>query len=308
MVKIGDGETVTDTFDYDTFRNYLNDLGDSLLVVADDEIIKVHVHTEKPGEVMNYGQKFGSLMKIKVDNMRLQHEDVVNNKSKVVEKPKEKLPYGIISIAAGEGIKDLLVNLGSHYVINGGQTMNPSTEDIVKAIEEVHAEQIIILPNNSNIRMAAEQACEVVDMPAIVIPTKTVPQGMSTLLAFNPLASLADNQKNMTDAINQVVSGQITVAVRDTQIDGVDIKSDDYMGIIDGKITFSTVSKQETALETLKAMINEDTEIVTILVGEDTTVEEAEDLISQLEEIYSDVEFEVHEGNQPVYHYILAAE
>lgn len=313
MVKLGDGKTVTDEFDYDTFRNYLNDLGDSLLVVADDEIVKVHIHTETPGEVMNYGQKFGSLMKIKVDNMRLQHEDVVNNKAKstehtAVDKSKEKQPYGIISIAAGEGIQELLVNLGSHYVINGGQTMNPSTEDIAKAIEEVHAEKIIILPNNSNIRMAAEQACQVVDVPAIVVPTKTVPQGMSALLAFNPNATLEDNEAMMTEAIKNVSSGQITTAVRDTQIDGVNIVENDFMGIIDGKITFSKADKQEVTLLTLQEMITEDTEIVTILVGEDSTVNEAEEIVEQLEEIYPDAEFEIHIGNQPVYHYLLSVE
>lgn len=308
MVKIGDGETVVETFDYDTFRNYLNDLGDSLLVVADDEIVKVHVHTERPGEIMNYGQRFGSLMKIKVDNMRLQHEDVVTNKAvqQIAAKPKSK--YGIVAIAAGEGVQALLKDMGVTVVINGGQTMNPSTEDIVKAIEEANAENVIVLPNNSNIRMAADQAAQVSDVPTVVIPTKTIPQGMSALLGFNELNALADNEKTMTHAMSQVVSGQVTVAVRDTQIDGVDIKENDFMGLVDGKIVFSKPDLKTVVIDTLKHMISDDSEIVTILVGEDANVEQAEEIVDVLSSEFSDIEFDVQNGDQPVYHYILSVE
>ena len=193
MVKIGEGETVVDTFDYDTFRNYLNELGDSLLVVADDEIIKVHVHTERPGEVMNYGQRFGSLMKVKVDNMRLQHEEVLKTDytAKVKEAAqKQKAEYGIVAVAAGEGVQELFKSMGVTTIINGGQTMNPSTEDILQAVKEAHAEKVIVLPNNKNIQMAANQAAEVSEDAAVaVVATRTISEGLASLLAFNPEAS-----------------------------------------------------------------------------------------------------------------------
>ena len=309
MVKIGEGPTVDSTFDYDTFRNYLNEIGDSLLVVADDEIIKVHVHTEQPGEVMNYGQKFGSLIKIKVDNMRLQHESLMDTPSApVVESPKEKAPYGIISIAAGKGVQDLFSSMGVNHVISGGQTMNPSTEDIMLAIQAVNAENVIILPNNKNIFMAADQAAEVSDVPTIVIPSKTISQGMTALLGFNDQVSLEENKKNMLEMLEGVTSGQVTTAVRDTSIDGVEIKKDDNLGMVEGKIVVSTPSRFDASLETLKQMINDDTEIVTILIGEDGTNEEASLLEEALLEMDSDLEVEIHQGDQPVYPYLFAAE
>ena len=314
MVKIGEGPTVDSTFDYDTFRNYLNEIGDSLLVVADDEIIKVHVHTEQPGEVMNYGQKFGSLIKIKVDNMRLQHESLLDTPSvPAVEEPKEKVPkekvpYGIISIAAGKGVQDLFSSMGVNHVISGGQTMNPSTEDIMLAIQSVNAENVIILPNNKNIFMAADQAAEVSDVPTIVIPSKTISQGMTALLGFNDQVSLEENQKNMLEMLDGVTSGQVTTAVRDTSIDGVEIKKDDNLGMVEGKIVVSMPSRFDASLETLKQMIDDDTEIVTILIGEDGTSEEASLLEEALLEMDSDLEVEIHQGDQPVYSYLFAAE
>ncbi|UNM90467.1 DAK2 domain-containing protein [Vagococcus sp. CY52-2] len=309
MVKIGEGPTVDSTFDYDTFRNYLNEIGDSLLVVADDEIIKVHVHTEQPGKVMNYGQKFGSLIKIKVDNMRLQHESLLDTPSApVAEEPKEKVPYGIISIAAGKGVQDLFSSMGVNHVISGGQTMNPSTEDIMLAIQSVNAENVIILPNNKNIFMAADQAAEVSDVPTIVIPSKTISQGMTALLGFNDQVSLEENQKNMLEMLDGVTSGQVTTAVRDTSIDGVEIKTDDNLGMVEGKIVVSTPSRFDACLETLKQMIDDDTEIVTILIGEDGTNEEASLLEEALLEMDSDLEVEIHQGDQPVYPYLFAAE
>lgn len=309
MVKIGEGPTVDSTFDYDTFRNYLNEIGDSLLVVADDEIIKVHVHTEQPGKVMNYGQKFGSLIKIKVDNMRLQHESLLDTPSApVAEEPKEKVPYGIISIAAGKGVQDLFSSMGVNHVISGGQTMNPSTEDIMLAIQSVNAENVIILPNNKNIFMAADQAAEVSDVPTIVIPSKTISQGMTALLGFNDQVSLEENQKNMLEMLEGVTSGQVTTAIRDTSIDGVEIKTDDNLGMVEGKIVVSTPSRFDACLETLKQMIDDDTEIVTILIGEDGTNEEASLLEEALLEMDSDLEVEIHQGDQPVYPYLFAAE
>ncbi|MCD5002214.1 DAK2 domain-containing protein [Enterococcus saccharolyticus] len=306
MVKIGEGPTVDSKFDYDTFRNYLNELGDSLLVVNDDEIIKVHVHTEHPGEVMNYGQKFGSLVKIKVDNMRLQHETLLEN-----DAPKEKqprVPYAIIAIAAGSGVQQLFTSLGAAHVISGGQTMNPSTEDIVKAIEQVNADQVIILPNNKNIFMAADQAAEVADIPVVVVPSRTISEGMTAMLAFNDQVTLAENKEAMTDMLASVVSGSVTHAIRDTSIDGITIKEGDFLGMIGGKIVVSKPDVDEVSLETLKQMITEDTEIVTIIIGEEGSQKAAEKLEEALLAINDELEIEIHTGDQPVYPYLFAAE
>nr|WP_242700698.1 DAK2 domain-containing protein [Enterococcus sp. DIV0212c] len=307
MVQIGEGPTVDSDFDYESFRNYLNELGDSLLVVNDDEIIKVHVHTEHPGEVMNYGQKFGSLVKIKVDNMRLQHETLVEHDAKAAA-PKARVPYAVIAIAAGDGVQELFRSLGASYIISGGQTMNPSTEDILKAVKEVNADQVIILPNNKNIFMAADQAAEVADIPVAVVPTKTISQGMTAMLAFNDQQSLEDNKTTMTEMIESVVSGQVTTAVRDTTIDNVEIKKDDYLGMIDGKIVVSEPDMFKASLDTLKRMIDEDTEIVTIIVGDGGTMKEAEKFVEALAAEYEDLETELHEGGQPVYPYLFSAE
>lgn len=312
MVKIGDGETVVDTFEYDTFRNYLNELGDSLLVVADDEIIKVHVHTEHPGEVMNYGQRFGSLMKVKVDNMRLQHEDVLKNDYTAKVKAaaaKQKEPYGIVAVAAGEGVHELFKSMGVTTIINGGQTMNPSTEDILAAIKEANAENVIVLPNNKNIQMAANQAAEVSeDASVAVVPSKTITEGLSSLLAFNPEASLADNQAAMTEQLALVTSGQITNAVRDTSIDGVEIKENDFMGIVNGKILVSVPDRAQATIDTVAKMVTEDSEILTIIVGEGVPQEEVEAVVEAVEAAHPDVEVEVHGGGQPVYAYLLSVE
>ena len=273
MVNIGEGPTVDDTFDYETFRNYLNELGDSLLVVNDDEIIKVHVHTEHPGEVMNYGQKFGSLVKVKVDNMRLQHETILEHDQQVEAfaadaAPAPRVPYAVIAIAAGEGVGQLFKSLGASYIINGGQTMNPSTEDILKAIEEVNADKVILLPNNKNIFMAADQAAEVAEIPVAVVPAKTIPQGMTAMLSFNEQADLETNKEAMTEALESVVSGSVTHAIRNTSIDGIEITEGDFIGMVDSKIVVSEKDRVQTAVDTLNKMLNEETEIVTIIFGD----------------------------------------
>ncbi len=306
MVNLGEGETVTDTFDYDTFRNHLNEVGDSLLVVADDEIVKVHVHTEYPGEVMNYGQKFGSLIKIKVDNMRMQHDEV--SVKGATSQPAEVKPYAVIAVAAGEGVHNLFKSLGVSSIINGGQTMNPSTEDIMKAIDEANAEKTIILPNNKNIFMAADQAAAVSDKDVVVVPSKTILQGLAAMLAFTDQAELEDNKTAMTAELDNVKSGQITTAVRDTAIEGVSIHKDDFMGIIDGKIVVSNPDRSSAVEETLRAMIDEDSEIVTLIYGEDTTAEECEAIAEAMEAEFEDIEFEVQAGNQPVYSYLISVE
>lgn len=309
MVKIGEGPTVDSTFDYDTFRNYLNELGDSLLVVNDDEIIKVHVHTEHPGEVMNYGQKFGSLIKVKVDNMRLQHETILeHDASQAKTVAKARIPFGVVAIAAGDGVKELFKSMGASYVISGGQTMNPSTEDILNAINAINADQVIVLPNNKNIFMAAEQAAEVAEIPVAVVPSKTISQGMAALLAFNPEESLKANQEAMTDMLASVVSGSITHAIRDTNIDGIEITEGDFLGMVDGKIVVSKPDSLTVALDTLKAMMNEDTEIVTIIIGEEGSQKQAEEIEAALLAINDELEVEIHQGDQPVYPYLFSAE
>jgi len=307
MVKLGEGKTVTDAFDYDTFRNHLNELGDSLLVVADDEIVKVHVHTEFPGEVMNYGQKFGSLMKIKVDNMRMQH-DAVLERGDAPKKKLEKVPYAVIAVAAGNGVQQLFKSMGVSYIINGGQTMNPSTEDFLKAIEATNAEKTIILPNNKNIFMAAEQAAEVSEAAVVVVPSRTISQGLTAMLAFNEADDLEDNKENMTAELGNVVSGQITNAVRNTVIDGLNIVKDDFMGIVDGKILTTHKDRMTATIDTLRKMITDDSEIVTIIYGEDADEKESKEIADAIESEFDFLEVEMQEGNQPVYSYLLSVE
>ncbi|EOH91446.1 DAK2 domain-containing protein [Enterococcus villorum] len=311
MVKIGEGPTVDSSFDYEEFRNYLDGLGDSLLVVNDDEIIKVHVHTEHPGEVLNYGQKFGSLVKIKVDNMRLQHETILEHDGQPKEATPRKTtraPYGIVAIAAGKGVQELFESLGANYVISGGQTMNPSTEDIVKAIQEVNADKVIVLPNNKNIFMAADQAAEVAEIPVAVVPSRTISQGLTAMLSFNDQLSLEENKDTMTEMLSSVVSGQVTHAIRNTTIDGVKITEGDFLGMIDGKIVLSNSDIAVTALATLEKMLTEETEIVTILAGEGGSVSQAEEFSAQLMAQHPDLEIEIHQGDQPVYPYLFSAE
>ena len=244
MVRFEDGKKA---FDETTFRNDLSEYGDSLLVISDDEIAKIHIHSETPGDVLTYGQQYGDLIKIKIENMRQQHTEIVGEGYSTEAKAKkaEIHPYAIVTVAMGTGVSELLKSLGASAVIEGGQTMNPSTEDIVKAIEAVGAERVLILPNNKNIVMAAEQAAEILGIEAAVVPTKTIPQGMAAILAFNPQATVEENKKNMTEAYAHVKTGQVTFAVRDTSIDGVEIKKDDFMAIAEGKIVLSNPSLKE---------------------------------------------------------------
>ena len=313
MIRLGEGETVDSEFDYDEFRNYLNELGDSLLVIADEEVVKVHVHTETPGEVMNYGQKFGSLMKIKVDNMREQHSALDHSHhdhSEASEKSvaKEVKEIAVIAVAAGAGIKELFESFGVDYVIEGGQTMNPSTQDFLDAMEEVPAKNYILLPNNSNIFMAAEQATEVSEVDAAVVSSRSIQQGLNSMLAFNPQGSLEENQEMMTEELSYVTSGQVTTAIRDTEINGLEIKKDDYMGLIDGDIKVSNANFEITSIETIKKMITDDSEIITILYGENTEESFVDSLVEQLEELYPEIEVETHDGGQPVYPLLISVE
>ena len=307
MVALKQGPTYVKDFDYDEFRNYLNNLGDSLLVVNDDEIVKVHVHTEDPGLVMQEGLKYGSLVKVKVDNMRNQHEAQVEKEERQA-KPVEEKEYAIIAVVAGDGLADIFKAQGVDYIISGGQTMNPSTEDFVKAVEELNARNIIILPNNKNILMAAQSAAEVIDQPAAVVETKTIPQGLTSLLAFDVSKSIEENYERMSAALADVVSGSVTTAVRDTTIDGLEIHENDNLGMVDGKIVVSNPDMMETLEETFAHMLDEDSEIVTIYVGEEGSEEVANELAQSLAEKYEDVEVEIHQGGQPVYPYLFSVE
>ncbi|MEI4768616.1 DAK2 domain-containing protein [Psychrobacillus sp. FJAT-51614] len=307
MVRFEDGKKA---FDETSFRNDLSSFGDSLLVISDDEIAKIHIHSETPGEVLTYGQQYGDLIKIKIENMRQQHTDIVGEgySKEAPAKKAEVHPYAVVTVAMGEGISDLLKSLGASAVIEGGQTMNPSTEDIVKAIEAVGAERVLILPNNKNIIMAAEQAAEVLGIEAAVVPTKTLPQGMAAILAFNPQATVEENKVQMTEAFSHVKTGQVTFAVRDTSIDGVDIKKDDFMALAEGKIILSNPSREEAATKLAQTLIDEEAEIVTIIYGEDVTEEEATKFAAYIEERFEDVEIELYNGKQPLYPYILSVE
>lgn len=309
MVALGDGTTVDREFDYDEFRNHLDGIGDSLLVVADDEVVKVHVHTEHPGTVMAYGQHFGSLMKIKVDNMRLQHDTIVENDQQAAAPVQaEPVDTGIIAIAAGAGVAELFRSLGATYILSGGQTMNPSTQDILDAIQAANAKKVILLPNNKNIFLAAEQAAEVAEIPVEIVQSRTIAQGMTALLSFDPSAELQANQAAMTEALDTVISGQVTQAIRDTTLDGLEIRKDDYMGIIDGKIKVSTADRQTAAIEMVQTMLDEDSEIVTIIVGEDGDMTEAEAISDAIMAQDDELEVEIHEGDQPVYPYLISVE
>lgn len=319
MVRIGDGKLVDHKFDYDTFYEYLAKLGDSLLVINDDEIVKVHVHTEHPGDVMTWGQRFGALIKVKVDNMRLQQETIMEHDKEdeaqaaadpaLPSQPQVDMHgYAIISVSSGDGIGKLFKGLGVTDIIAGGQTMNPSTADIVKAVNDSGAQQALVLPNNKNIFLAAEQAAEVADVPVKIIHSQTISQGMTAMLAFNAEADLDDNQAAMEETLSTVVSGQVTHAVRDTTIDGLEIKKDDYMGLVDGKIVITNPDRDTAALDMVKAMLDEDSELVTIIYGKDATKTDADHLAAKVQELDDELEIEIHEGDQPVYPFLVSVE
>jgi uncharacterized protein len=307
MVKFDDNKLASSPFSEEAFRNDLSEFGDSLLVVADDDLVKVHIHAEQPGEVLTYGQRYGSLINLKIENMREQHSTIVQ-KTEKPSLPKKQKEYGIVTVAMGQGVSALLESIGATVVLQGGQTMNPSTEDLVKAIEDTNAKKVIILPNNSNIVMTAEQAADVVGKDVVVVPSKTVPQGMTALLSFNAERNLAQNKQEMTNALENVKSGQVTYAVRDTTIDGIEIKKDDFIGIHEGKIVTKAHSSLKAVQLLLSKMIDENDEILTVLYGEETNGEDIAKLEQHIDEKFEDVEFEIHEGKQPVYQYIVAVE
>lgn len=313
MVKLGAGRLVDEKFDYDTFRGYLSEIGNSLLVIADDEVVKVHVHTEQPGRVLSYGQKFGSLIKVKVDNMRLQHETILEQDKEAEEEQQAEInqiagDYGIIAVASGDGLAQLFHSVGVTQIIQGGQTMNPSTKDIVDAINATGKDKVIVLPNNKNIFLAAEQAADVADANVKVVHTRSITQGLSAMINFNKEADIDENVAAMEEALDDVISGQVTVAVRDTTIDGQEIKKDNYMGIVDGSIKVTDPDRKQATLEMVKAMLDEDSEVITVIYGADADQAEAQAIADEIQSWDEDYEIEIHEGDQPVYPYLISVE
>ncbi|MCY9513708.1 DAK2 domain-containing protein [Paenibacillus apiarius] len=318
-------------FNEDFFRKALAKNGDSIIVIPDDDIIKVHVHSRKPGEVLDLAMGYGELIRICILNMREQHRELIQGEhgevsampevfadipapamsaeTLPVEPPADEIaPYGFIAVAMGQGIGDIFNSLGVDVVLSGGQTMNPSTQDFIDAIETISAQHIYILPNNSNIVMAAKQAAEIVERGVTVIPSKTIPQGIAAAFAFQEDESLEVNTTAMEAAISHIISGQVTYAVRDTTLDGLDIKAGHYMGIANGKIIATTDSVNDTLQQLLTKMLADGGEVVTLLTGEEAREEDTETLIAWLNEEYPEAEVEVHQGGQPIYSYIVSVE
>lgn len=296
------------SFDEDQFRQDMSEFGDSLLVISDDEIVKTHVHSETPGEALTYGSQYGEIIKIKVENMREQHREVLRKRGINQSPTTKEVDKAVITISVGEGITKLFESIGATHVISGGQTMNPSTEDIVKVIEASKCKEAIILPNNKNIIMAAEQAASIVEIPVVVIPSKTIPQGVTAMLSYMPDLGLEENKEQMTGALQHVKSGSVTYAVRDTSIDGVEIKKGAYMGLFESKITVSNTDQQKVCTELLSAMINDETEIVTIFKGQDASDDITDAIVNFIEDNYEDAEVEIQDGQQPIYSYMFAVE
>ncbi len=300
------------SFEETVLRDALAEIGNSIVCVQDEDIVKVHVHTLTPGVALNLGQKYGEFVKLKIENMQEQHENIMMNitkenvKTETKDKPKSK--YAIITVAAGEGLKEMFEELRADYVISGGQTMNPSTEDFVEAIKQANAEHIFLLPNNSNIVLAAQQAADVMeDHHVHVIPSKTIPQGLCACIMFNPDVDFEMNLTEMSDAISLVKTGQVTYAIKDTMFEGMEIKAGDYMGIMEKDIVVSTKDKMEATKTLIQQLIDDDSEIVTLIYGEGVSDEEAENLTQFVEETYN-VEVELTNGKQPVYSYIIGVE
>ena len=304
------------------YKNFLESIGDSIVVVADDEIVKTHVHTNDPGLAIQEALKHGSLSKIKIDNMREEHQEKLikdaeklakeqkeeeTKKEEKVEEPRKEM--GFISVSIGAGVNEIFNGLGVDYIIEGGQTMNPSTEDMLNAIDHVNADNIFILPNNKNIVLAANQAASLVeDKKIIVIPTKTIPQGITALINFIPDQSAEENAERMTEELENVKTGQVTYAVRDTVIDDKEIKQGDYMGIGDKSILAVGKDIKSTTEDMVAEMIDEESAIICIYYGEEVTEEDANALGAALEEKYPEVEVEIHFGGQPIYYYVISVE
>ncbi len=308
-------DSVKKPFNEQRFINNLKNRGNSLVVVRDEEIVKVHIHTLTPGQILNYAQSFGEFKTLKIENMTEQHhaletganitphEDLVKE-----EKPKDK--YALIAVSAGEGISEFFKEIGINEIVFGGQTMNPSTEDFISAIKKCNAENVIILPNNSNIVMAASQACDVLadEVNCMVVPSKTIPQGITAAIMFNVDAEPEENLQEMKSALKNVKSGSVTFAIRDTEIDGVNIVKDDFIGILDKEIVTCKHSKIEATLELLEKMVDEDSAVITLLYGEDVKEKDLKEISKVIETKYPDVDLDVRNGGQPVYSFLIGVE
>ena len=301
-------------------KAYLSSIGDSIVCVADDEIVKIHVHTNDPGLAIQKALTYGQLSRMKIDNMREEHrEKLIRDSEKLAKEQAEaeeakktaepKKPMGFITVSIGDGMNEIFRELGADYIIEGGQTMNPSTDDMLKAIDQVNAETIFILPNNKNIILAANQAKDLVeDKKIIVIPTKTVPQGITAIINFVPDADAKSNEETMLDEIKNVKTGQVTYAVRDTHIDDKEIHQGDIMGIGDAGILSVGQNIAETTLEMLEQLVDDDSELISLYYGQDVTEKEADAFTQEVEKLYPDIDVDVHCGGQPIYYYVLAVE
>lgn len=318
ILKIGNGDSKR-PFQEKRFANVLNSQGNSIVMVRDDDLLKVHIHTLKPGNTFNYAQQFGEFLTLKCENMSEQHSHLSDDhhhasfEGKSAPAPvAEVKEYGIIAVASGDGLEKLFKEYRVDYVVKGGQTMNPSTEDFLEAVRKVNARNVLILPNNSNIILAANQACDVLKeegkINARVITSKTIPQGLVAAMNFNPEVGIDDNVAEMTESLATIKTGQVTFAIKDTTIEGVEVKKDFYMALNGKQILLSVKDKFVALKELVKVMVNDMTSIVTLIYGEDVKSDEAEAILEELEVTYSDVEFELVEGNQPVYSFIIGVE
>lgn len=289
--------------DIERLRNFLSGQGDSLMVVNGEGLVKVHVHTNNPGRALEKALEIGILNDIKIDNMKLQYEKV---KEKRREKPSKK--YAFVAVSTGAGIGEIFKGMNVDRLVEGGQTMNPSTEDIVKAIEETNGENVFVLPNNGNIILAAEQSKELTDRNVIVIPTKTIPQGITSMFNFDESASVEENEENLREAIGEVKTGQLTYAVRDSEIKGNKIEEGDLIGLLEGDIIVNGKDREKVLEELMDSMVDEDSSLITLLYGEDVEDDKAREIEERLEELYSDMDIEVLYGGQPIYYYIISVE
>ena len=302
--------------DEQEFKAYLESIGDSIVCVADDDVVKTHVHTNDPGLAIQKALTYGQLSRMKIDNMREEHQEkLIKDAEKMARAQEEKKkkepakPMGFITVSIGDGLNDIFRELGADYIIEGGQTMNPSTEDMLNAIDKVNAETVFILPNNKNIVLAANQAKTLVeDKKIVVIPTKTVPQGITAIINFMPDADAAANEEAMLEAIQNVKTGQVTYAVRDTKIDDKEIHEGDIMGIGDAGIIAVGTDIQNTAKEMLAAMVDEDSELISLYYGEEISAEDAESFAAEIAELYPDMDIDAQFGGQPIYYYVMAVE
>ncbi len=303
------------------FKEYLTSIGDSLVCVADDDFVKIHVHTNHPGLAFEKGLEYGSLTKMKIDNMREEHhEKLMKEQDKIksaerdaelaeLKKKEEKKPFGFVAVSVGEGLDSIFKELGVDYIISGGQTMNPSTDDVLSAVEKVNADTVFVLPNNKNIILAANQAASIEkEKQVIVIPSKTIPQGISAMIGFEGTLSPEDNAESMKESMSMVKSGEVTYAVRDTSIDGKEIKTGDFMGISDDGIKSVGTDITEVVKELVKKMAYDGSELISVYYGQDVNKEDAESIVKALTDTFPDYEIELHPGDQPVYYYILSVE